>query len=163
MGFCARICRSSNFLSCTTETLLVKCLKHSICAYGCTTSTPTVLLILLPSVPSPPFKLRIHLPGRQDSVRGHDVDLTTVIIRPAVRCFRARVLGRWLRLCGTGSKLIGTLVARGGKLLVGFDDRRDFGMDNVEYFYEEGAESRDAGGDYYYVYFETVQGSDVNY
>lgn len=36
-------------------------------------------------------------------------------------------------------------------------------MDNVEYFYEEGAESRDAGGDYYYVYFETVQGSDVNY
>ena len=75
----------------------------------------------------------------------------------------ARVLDWWLRLCGTGSKLIGTLVARGGKLLMGFDDRRDFGMDNVEYFNEEGAKSRKAGGDYYYVYFKTVQSNDVNY
>ena len=75
----------------------------------------------------------------------------------------ARVLGRRLRLCGTSSELIGTLVARGGKLLVGFDNRRDFGVDNVEYFDEEGAESRNAGGDYYYVYFKTVQSSDVNY
>ena len=70
----------------------------------------------------------------------------------------ARVLGRWLRLCGSGSKLAGALIARGGKLLVGFDNRRDFGMDDVEGFDEEGAKkSRDAGGDYYYVYFKTVQ------
>ena len=46
---------------------------------------------------------------------------------------------------------------RGGKLLVGFDNRRDFGIDDVEEFDEEGAKSRDAGGDYYYVYFKTVQ------
>ena len=40
---------------------------------------------------------------------------------------------------------------------MGFDDGGDFGVDDVEYFYEEGAKSRDAGGDYYYVYFETVR------
>ena len=40
---------------------------------------------------------------------------------------------------------------------MGFDDRRDLGVDDVEDSDEEGAESRDAGGDYYYVYFETVQ------
>ena len=36
-------------------------------------------------------------------------------------------------------------------------------MDDLEDFDEEGAESRDAGGDYYYVYFKTVQGGDMNY
>ena len=77
----------------------------------------------------------------------------------------AHVLGGrwWPRLCGTGSELVGAFVARGGELLVGFDDRGDFGVDHVEDFDEEGAKGRDAGGDYYDVYFETVQAVIVNY
>ena len=44
-----------------------------------------------------------------------------------------------------------------------FDDRRDLGVHDVQDLDEEGAKSRDAGGDYYYVYFETVRGGDENY
>ena len=106
----------------TRNPLLGRALQHRSRGYGRTTPAPTILLILLPSVLCPPFKLRIHLTGRQDSVRRHNVDLTAVIIRPAVRCFGVRVLGQWLRLGGTGSKLVGAFVARSGKLLVGFDD-----------------------------------------
>ena len=35
-------------------------------------------------------------------------------------------------------------------------------MDDVEDFDEESAKGRDAGGDYYYIYFKTVTGGDVN-
>ena len=132
--------------------------QHSSRSYGRTTPTPPVLLIPLYPILSPPFKLHIHLPSLQNSIRRHDVDLTTIFIRPAVRWSVAPALGWWFGLYGAGSKLVGTLVARGGELFVGFHDGRDFRMDGVEYLFEKSAEGGEASGDYYYVYFKTVQG-----
>lgn len=63
-------------------------------------------------------------------------------------------------LCGYISKFVGrrrrrpVVVAWGGELAVGFLNDGDAALDGVEEDFEYGAESWEAGGDYYCVHFE---------
>ena len=65
-----------------------------------------------------------------------------------------------MSLCwGNGLKLmlgLGLAVAGGGELAVGFSDYGDADVDGFEELEDYGADGWDAGGEDYYVYFETV-------
>ena len=70
---------------------------------------------------------------------------------------------RSLFCCGSNENALklmlglGLSVARGGEFAVGSSDCRDADVDGLEELEDYGADDGDAGGEDYYVYFETVE------